>query len=776
MTPRAVYFFIFVVLSASGGATDAAPLPQSPAAAVVPPADGTLALSVPFEGPPPPELPETMARDAAGRTTVRAVPLPAPLRVDGTLDEAIYSTLTPISGFIQTEPEEGMPATERTDIWILFDDDNVYVAARLWESQPDRMVVNEMRHDGANMMQNENFSFIFDTFYDRRNGFLFIVNPLGGRTEGQVTNERQYLRDWNTVWDVKAASFDGGWSLESVIPFKSLRYRPGRGQIWGFNARRIDRWKNELSHLTLVPNALQTTGVWHTSLAATMVGLDAPSGSKNLEIKPYVTSDVVTDRNVTPRISNDLSGDFGIDVKYGLTQNLTADVTYNTDFAQVEADEQQVNLTRFSLFFPEKREFFLENQGLFAFGGRMPSFGFSGSDVPTLFYSRRIGLNQGRVVPIQAGGRLTGRVGRYSIGLMNIQTDDEPVSRSRATNFSVIRLKRDVFRKSSVGLIATGRSVRTTGSGTNEAYGVDGELAFFDNLTLNSYWARTRTDGLSGDDTSYRAQLDYAGDRYGLQLDRLVVGDNFNPEVGFVRRDDIRRASGEVRFSPRPRSMKSVRKFSWSAASAYLENGAGRVEARNWEGEFFTEFESSERISVNYFNTYEYVPRPFRIASEVTVPVGGYHASSVRVGFNVGTQRAFSGSVSAERGSFYRGHKTTVGLASGRLNLSPRLSVEPQTSINWIDLPPGLRESSFTNTLVGSRVIFTITPLVFTTALVQYTSSTNTVSTNARLRWEYRPGSELFVVYNEERDTLGRRFPDLANRSFIIKINRLLRF
>jgi hypothetical protein len=731
------------------------------------PAD-SFVLPAGFSGPPAPELPDTMSRDQTGQTTVRAVRLDSELRLDGHLDEAVYQTLRPITDFIQTEPLERAPATEKTELWILFDDDNVFVSARIWESQPDRMVVNEMRHDGPNMMQNESFSFIFDTFYDRRNAFLFIINPIGGRTEGQITNERQYTRDWNTVWDVKVSTFEGGWTLEAAVPFKSLRYQPGRSQIWGFNARRIDRWKNELSHLTAVPIALRTNGIWHASLAATMVGLEAPAGSKNLEIKPYLTSDLVTDRRATPSISNDPGGDFGADFKYGVTQNLTADFTYNTDFAQVEADEQQVNLTRFSLFFPEKRDFFLENQGLFAFAGVSSASG----DNPLLFYSRRIGLNQGRVVPIEAGGRLTGRVGRYGVGLVNIQTDDEAVSGSRATNFSVLRLKRDVLRKSSIGVIATNRSVGTAGGVANQAYGVDGNFAFFDYLTISSYWARTQTETLTGRDTSYRTQLDYAGDRYGVVLDRLVVGDSFNPEVGFVRRNDIKKTSGELRFSPRPSSISSVRKFSWSGGLAYLENGAGRVEARNWEGEFSTEFQSSDRVFVNYFDTYEFVPRPFPIASDVVVPMGGYHATNTRVGFGFGTQRVISGNLTAERGSFYSGHKTTLGFASGRINFGPQLSVEPTFSVNWVDL----REGSFTNGVAGTRVIYTITPLVFTTALVQYNSSANTVSTNARLRWEYRPGSEFFVVYSEERDTLGRRFPELANRSFIVKINRLLRF
>ena len=310
-----------------------------------------LELPFTFDGPPAPVPPEVIARDAVGRATIRAVRLTAPIRVDGRLDEAVYASVPPISDFIQTEPLEGSPATEKTELWVLFDHNNVYVVARCWESHPERMVVNEMRRDSLNIVQNENVAFAFDTFYDGRSSVLFEMNPLGGRIDGQVTNERQINLDWNPVWDLKVGRFEGGWTLEAAIPFKSLRYRPGRAQIWGFNARRMNRWKNEISFLTRIPASLGAGGHFRSSLMATVVGLEAPSGVRNLEIKPYAISDLTSDLTASPTISNDLGGDVGVDVKYGLTPNLTADFTYNTDFAQVEADEQQVNLTRFSLFF-----------------------------------------------------------------------------------------------------------------------------------------------------------------------------------------------------------------------------------------------------------------------------------------------------------------------------------------------------------------------------------------------------------------------------------------
>ncbi len=717
-----------------------------------------------------------IAGDSRGGASVRAVRLPSPLRLDGHLDETIYASVPPMSDFIQQEPVEGATATERTEVWLLFDNDHVYVSFRCWESRPERMVVNEMRRDDMNVFQNDHVAFVFDTFYDRRNAVEFVVNPIGGRMDGQITNERQFSGDWNPIWDVELGRFEGGWTLEAAIPFKSLRYRPGRSQTWGFNVRRVNRWKNEWSYLTRIPNALGGLGIFQMSLAATVTGLEAPPGSKHLEIKPYAISSLTSDLAAKPAISNDLAGDVGVDVKYGITQNLTADLTYNTDFAQVEADEQQINLTRFSLFFPEKREFFLENQGVFTFGGAGTTGGGGGggtaSETPILFYSRRIGLEGARAVPIQAGGRVTGRIGRYSLGALSIRSAEEPVARVPATTFSVVRVKRDLLRRSSIGAIVTGRSVGQEYKGSNVAVGVDGTFAFFDNFAINTYWAQTPTEDLAGKDTSYRAQLDYAGDRYGVQIERLVVGDRFNPEIGFLRRKDIRRSFGQLRFSPRPRGIPAVRKLSWTGSLAYVENDAGRVEARDWDGSFEIEFQSSDRFVVGYRDSYEFLPLPFRIVPRITLPIGGYGFAIARVGFNFGRQRRLGGNVLAERGSFYTGQRTAISVSQGRVSLTPQLSIAPTYSVNTVDLVEG----AFTTHLAGARVTHTMTPRMFVSALMQYHSGTRSLSSNVRLRWEYRPGSELFVVYNDQRETLAGGFPDLASRALIVKINRLLRF
>ncbi len=767
-----------LLLAAAGAATDAA-------------AQAALApRPTQIFGPPPPVPPAVIARDASG-VTVRAVRVDAPLRIDGQLDEAVYGRVPSMSDFIQNDPVEGAPASEKTEVWLLFDDDQVYVVARCWESRPDRVIASEMRRDNTRIVRDDNFAWSFDTFYSRRNGVLFEVSAVGGRLDAEVVNESQINIDWNPVYDVAVGRFEGGWTMEAALPFKSLRY-PGAGpQTWGFQARRVNRWRNESSYLTPLSAAQSLRGHFRASLAATLVGIDAPEASRLVEVKPYVIGDVTAGGASLAAASTDLGSDLGIDVKVGVTQGLTGDFTANPDFAQVEADEQQINLTRFNLFFPEKREFFLENQGTFSFGGASTSGRQAGvSDTPILFYSRRIGLHEAREVPLRAGGRLTGRAGAWTLGALNIQSgalpyEDDPAAglldpraqenqppEVQPTNFTVLRAKRDVLRRSSVGAMLTDRSRHQAAEGANRAFGVDGAFGFYDDLTINTHWARTRTEDLTGNDTSYRGHLDYAGDRYGVQLEHLLIGEDFRPEVGFVRRRDMRRSFAELRFSPRPASIAAVRRFVGTGSLAYVENLGGAVETREATGLFTVEWENSDQLTVSAIDSYEFLPRPFRIAPDVVLPVAGYDFTNLQLGYNFGQQRRFSANVMAEHGSFYGGTKTTLGVSRGRVTITNQFSVEPSLSVNWIDLPQG----EFRTDLVGMRTTYTMTPLMFASALVQYNSRLNQASANIRFRWEYRPGSELFIVYNEDRNTGLSPFPVPGNRAFIVKVNRLFRF
>ena len=776
----------------------AAPSAQSPeetaareaapgrAAPISQPADADTSLP-PIDGPRPPLPPEVIARDAAGRATVRAVKLAQRISLDGRLDEDVYDQIPPIGGFIQQVPDPGEPATEPTEAWVMFDGANLYVAARCHDSAPPgEWVANDMRRDTAQLRQNDTFAVILDTFYDRRNGVAFYTNPLGARADFAMTNEGSPNSDWNPIWDVRVGRFDGGWTVEMEIPFKSLRYRSGEAQVWGFQLRRVVRRKNEGSYLTPLPiSAVRGSairGIFRVSDAATLVGIEAPQGSRTFEVKPYAIGGVTTAADAGADLTNVGERNAGLDVKLGITQNLTADFTLNTDFAQVEVDEQQVNLTRFSLFFPEKREFFLEGRGIFEFargaaGGR--SAGFRDQDTPVLFYSRRIGLQDGQVVPIRAGARVTGKTGAFDIGLLNIQAGDlpagdDPDSGLAATNFTVVRIKRDLLRKSSVGALFTNRSVATEGDGSSQAFGVDGTFAFYDSLSFIGSYAETRKPGVSGDDASYQGQFLYDGDLYGLQANHMLVGNNFDPEVGYRRRFNFRRTFGAARLSPRPASIEAIRQFNVEGSIDYIQTAdTGLLETRLNRLQFGTELENSDLLTVVFTDSYERLDEPFSPGA-ATIPVGGYDFRDVEVSYELGQQHRSNGRLSVRHGGYFGGEITSLDFNRGYVEITQQLAIEPSVSFNWIDVPQGASRTD----LYRARVNYAFSPWMFFSGLLQYNSADDAVSSNLRFRWEYSPGSELFIVYTEERDTdplRPTRIGELLNRGFVVKINRLFR-
>jgi hypothetical protein len=773
---RAPAFAVTIVLALA-----AAPLLAQSAAVAGAPGGAETAVAAPegFDGAPPPVPPAVITRDADGRVTVRATRVDSPPRIDGALDDETYTLIEPSNGFLQQEPYEGQPATEKTDIWVLFDDENVYVGGRCWDSQPpDRWVTTEMRRDHNGITQNENVSVVFDTFHDKRNGFFFQTTPIGAIRDQIFTDEGNQNTSWNTIWTVRTARFDGGWSFEMAIPFKSLRYRAAGPQIWGFQVRRIVRWKNEESYLAPVSAAWGNFAIFRASAASTLVGIETPAQSVNLEVKPYLSSATTTDLAGTEPFRNRWSRGAGFDFKYGLTRSLIADVTVNTDFAQVEEDLQQVNLTRFSLFFPEKREFFLEGQGTFAFGvpvGASALVAAGGGDTPTLFFSRRIGLSRGQAVPILVGGRVNGTVGLYNIGMLNIQTDDKEEAGAVKTNFTVLRVKRSILRRSNVGLLFTNRSPAASGTNANRAIGAEANFAFFRSVTFSTYYARTSGGDQSGDgdESSYRARFEYSSDRHGLVGEHLLVGDAFNPEVGFVRRADFRRSAVTARFSPRPAGSRLVRRHVWEGGYDYVTNGrATRVENRGATGLWRVEFTNSDMWSVDYAYDYEFLPDDFEIAPEVTVPTGGYSYQTLSTTYVMGQQRRVSGRLIARIGTFYEGTKQEVTLTAGRTAVSSRLNVEPGVSLAWVDLPPG----RFKTQLFTARAIFTPSPRSVVSGLFQFNPVDETLSSSLRLRWEYTGGSELFIVYTDNRNTQGGPASSLMNRSFAVKITRLVRF
>ena len=720
------------------------------------------------DGRPVPGAQEVIARNERG-VTVRATRIHTPLRIDGKLDEPVYQQTPAITQFIQQEPREGAPVSESTSAWVLFDDDHLYVSCRCLMADRSQIVANDMRRDSSNLRQNDNFGVFLDTFHDLRNGYLFYVSPVGGMFDGSTANERTNNADWNTIWDAKVSHTPEGWDTEIVIPFKSLRYQPGRNQVWGINLRRTIRGRNEYAYIAPVRPEWGIIAFFRASAAATLIGLEVPTGGKNLEIKPYAVSRLTTDMLVSPAVRNDWSRDAGVDVKYGVTKSLTADFTYNTDFAQVEVDEAQVNLTRFNLQFPEKRDFFLEGQGIFSFGG--VSGGGSG-DAPTIFYSRRIGLQGASAIPINVGARLSGRVGRYSIGALNIGTDESDALNVPATNFTVARVRRDVLQRGTVGALFTSRSHSTLGPGSNQVLGVDANFSPSANVSIGGYAAHSRAADQLDDAISYRANFNYGADRYGMQIDRTVVGDNFNPEVGFLRRSRFRSNFASVRFSPRPRRSATIRRYSYESSFDYTTTNQNRLESRALAASARIELQNSDAVQLEYFREHELLRRTFEPAAGIAVPPGRYSFQHVRASWTPGQQHRLSGVLATEVGQYYDGTRKTASV-NARFGATDQFGIEPNISLNWLERGG----SQATVRVVGARATYTMTPRMFVAGLVQYASSTTSVASNFRFRWEYQPGSELFVVYSDAHDTdVVGDASSLRNRGLVVKLNKLLRF
>ena len=732
------------------------------------PADrGSLAAAAwPYDEPPPPDGPDVVRRSADGSlATIRATRIQSPLRIDGQLDEAVYQEVRFLSNFTQAVPDNGQPATQRTEAWVLFDDEHFYVSARCYDTRPESAwTANEMRRDtGA---RNDDFRIGIDTYFDRQSGYHFYANPLGRRTEQAITNEGDVNWDYNPVWEVRTGRFEGGWTVEMAIPFRSLRYSPGTSQIWGMQIGRTIRDRAESSWLTHLPVSIGIAGNLRQSTFPILVGLEVPPGSNNLEIKPFVTASLATNRLATPAVLNNVLGDVGVDVKYGVTQNLTVDVTVNADLAQVEADDQLVNLTRFGISLPEKREFFLEGQSLFNFGG--------GGGAPNIFFSRRIGIQDGREVPTLAGVRLTGKIGRTSFGALNVLTGEEEISGARETNFAVLRLRQDILHRSNVGVLVTNRSSSLAQSGARSStYGLDGNFAFYENIDLAVSYAKADTPGIAGPNDTYNGRFDYSHDRYGFGIRHLYIADQFSPEVGFVRRDDLRETSGSVRFSPRPTFVPHVEQFSLTGDISYTTDTDGVLATREVEAQFETTFEDTQSFDVGYNHTRDVLRRPFEIVGGIVIPAGPYSFGTLSGSYALAQSGNVSGSISVSHGGFFGGDDTSIGY-SGRLVLSPRLALDPNVSFRWTDLPGG----SFSTQQYRTRVTYTFSPLMFLSGLIQYNTNSDTLSTNLRLRWEYSPGSEIFLAYTEEDDTNPTTGTGVAlrNRTLAFKINRLFRF
>ena len=699
------------------------------------------------------------------RPTAQAGRAVGPVTVDGILDEAAWASAEVITDFIQSMPDAGYPASEETLVRVLYDDRFLYVGALLLDSHPGEITAQFLNQD-FETHDDDVFGVTLDTFLDRRNSFMFLVNPRGAVKDGQTfDNSRTTNLAWEGVIQVETAIHDQGWTVELAIPFTTLRFDPAQGEhSWGINFLRRLRRRNEDSYWAPLDRRSRV----HTmALAGTLTGLSNLPHPRNLTVKPFVLTDRASG-DLIPVDESDLGFDGGLDLKYGVTPLLTLDLTYRTDFSQVEVDEERVNLTRFSLFFPEKRDFFMENSGIFAFGDQLERnirMGASPRDF-TLFHSRRIGLDQGRPVPIVAGGRLTGRVGSFDVGVLNMAT--ESADALPRESFSVARVRTTITGGLQIGaLIASRDDMGRDVGGYNRSYGVDANLTLREKLFLHSYLAASDYPDRTGNNRAGRISVAFRDRLWDVSALYREIGDGFNPGMGFVARKGIRHSYGTVGLHPRP-PLPWVSEMNPYLEVHYITNLLGALETRTGTLGLGVSFLDGGSLTLSAADKLEVIDEAFPVAGKGEIPVGryGFHEGSVTYMSNAG--RPLAGSVTFSGGGFYQGTRRSVGI-NGSWRPGPHFGATLGVERNGIDLPG----NSFTADVFGAKVDFAGSTRTFLSAFFQYNSASEDRVMNLRFNFIHSPLSDLFLVYSERRNS-GSNL--LLERNLTLKVTKLLSF
>ncbi len=698
---------------------------------------------------------------------VNALRVTEKITIDGHLEEPAWQQALPAKDFIQQRPRGGEPAPERTEVRFLYDDENLYVGAICFDTDMAHSIVHELKED-FNFGQSDMLNVHFDTLHDRRSAFSFGVNPAGAKRDQQLQNDGELTNiDWDGVWDVKVSRNNESWIAEFVIPFKTLRFSNAPIQEWGVNVTRYVLRMNSESSWSPVPLRYRTSRV---SLYGTLQGLENLHPGRNLKVKPFATAGITQvrsgDRLQTLQSMSRLKDyDGGVDAKFSVTRSLTLDATYRTDFAQVEVDQQQVNLTRFNLFFPEKRDFFLENAGTFSFGPET-------NLVP--FFSRRIGLSAaGTPVPIEGGARLTGKINRYDLGFISMNTEHlmERSTLTPANNYSVGRLKRNLLKNSWVGGILTNRDSTVAGD-YNRVYGTDAHFQFYDKLEFDSFLLRSDTPGRNGNNQARRFESAWKDDEHTFQLEYNEVQPDFNPEAGFIRRRDMENYSGELAWKPLFRRSRTVRSLNFDTNFDYFAgSGSGTVETRSQDFTTGIQFWNGTTSNFVVTHTFDRLNAPLRIPAgnpHVAIARGDYMWADYKVTFSTSQSGAVAGNGTVGWGDFYNGRRKTL---SGSVTMRPNyhFNVNVTYDRNDVALPNG----SFATNLLGTRFTYAFTPRSFLNAFIQYNADTHQVSSNIRFDLTHHPLSDLYLVYNDRRDTISGQ---LLERALIIKLTNLFNF
>jgi len=722
------------------------------------------------------------------RPAVEAVRL-APgeaLRLDGLLDEPVWQRAAPASGFRQQDPHEGMEPTEPTEVRILYDDRNLYLGVMLHDSDP-RGVIGHQRRRDAGLNTDDRFMWVLDTFLDGRTGYFFEINPAGLMGDGLLGG--RVNKSWDGIWEARVARGEWGWSAEIRIPFSTLNFDPGL-DTWGINFQRTIRRRNEE---ILWSGWRRNQGLFRTAHAGRVTGLEGLSQGLGVEVRPYTVGNWT--RSVGQDPASQRTGDMGFDVSYNITPSLRTALTFNTDFAEVEVDQRRVNLTRFPLRFEERRDFFLEGSGVYA---------FATSSGPSPYFSRRIRLVAGQPVPITYGARLGGQAGRFELGFQQLRTGAGGGLGSE--DFTVARVKGSFLEQSTLGVIYTRRASAPYWVSTGDPEAPAPEpVAPLDRHTLgwdlDLYTSRflgdknlqfeafavllsdPDGDGATtlGDRSARGIRLSYPNDVLRMHASLREFGDTYDPAVGFVPRNGFRRFQPTVSWNPRPESVGWVRQLSWEFFWEYLTTLNGVLETRR---EQFTlpeiSFESGDNLKLEVTRGYEWLEAPFRIRPEVVIPAGSYLNWGWELSARSAGRRAVSGSASLSHGGFWSGSRTGVeGSLTARP--APGWSLTTHFEHNEVDLPEG----SFGTNLGRLSGSWDVSPWASITGNVQYDDVTKVVGLFTRARWILRPGNDLFFVYThnwreeavlpEPQERRDRRFETLS-RGGAVKLNYVLRF
>ncbi len=695
----------------------------------------------------------------------RAVRIETPPRVDGVLDEPFWADIPPITGFRQRDPVDGAPASEQTEVRIAYDEDALYFGFTFFDSEPDR-IRRAILHRGGRIDKDDRVVIGLDTYHDRRNGYIFEVGALGTQDDAIFADENLVLDNWSWdgVFTTETRVTEDGWVLEMEIPFTTIRFADAEEPVMGIAFSRSIRRKNE----TVVwPHIGQDykSGIAQVSQYATLTGLKDVRRGHRLELKPYgiLGAQDQAAGSASGGAGFERESQAGLDVKYGLTPNLTLDLTWNTDFAQVETDNVQINLTRFDLFFPEKREFFLERAGLFQLGT---------SQETEVFFSRRIGLED----DILGGGRLTGQAGPISIGALALRTEARvPEEEAGAWN-SVVRLQANLRERMTVGAIAT--SLEDSGGSSNRVAGADFVTRFWSSSAFRVWGARvwdSANEGLQEDASAARAELELQNDRYAFRVRRTHVGKAFDPALGFVRRRDQDQWYAWGAFTPRFETSDWARRsWLWLGGERVLGT-EGELQSRQAGSHAGLEFESGESVEFNLDSRFERLHRPASISGRALSP-GDYRFTSYELGAKTNDSRTFSGFVYGSTGSFWGGDRSQ---ARGGVSLKtgPHLTIGAQVSRNEVSLP--VADGDFTTTLFALNVQGAVSRKLFAGALVQWDNLSKELQANIRVDWIHTPGSDLFLVLDTgyiTDDTLDPRLDPWTRRTAVAKLTWLKAF